>query len=49
LSVLIYTQYGFRSNRSTTQAILDIVTDAHENINNNEYTGLVFFRFYEGI
>jgi len=38
--VLVPTQYGFRKNRSTAHAILDIIAESYENINNNQYTGL---------
>jgi len=34
-------QYGFLKDLSTVDAALDIVTNAYENMNNNEYTGLL--------
>ena len=40
-SVLASCQYGFRSNRSTPHAILDIVTAIYDNINIKQYTALV--------
>ena len=40
-SVLVSNQYGFRENCSTSHAILDIVTSTYDNINNNQYTGMV--------
>ena len=41
LSILAKTQYGFQAGKSTSHAILDVLTTAYEHINNNEYTGLV--------
>ena len=40
-SVLVLNQYGFRAGCSTFQTILDIVTSTYENIDNNQYTGMV--------
>ena len=40
-SVLVSNQYGFRANRSTTHAILDIITEMYDNINSKLYSGLV--------
>ena len=40
-SVLGFNQYRFRANRSTTHAILDIITEMYDNINNKIYSGLV--------
>ena len=40
-SVISSTQYGFRKHHSTTHAIAD-VTLTYDNINKNEFTGLVF-------
>ena len=40
-SVLIPSQYGFCTNRSSTHAILDIVSTIYDNINNKKYTGMV--------
>ena len=39
--ILIPTQYGFRPQQSTQQAILDIITTANHNIDNKKFTGLV--------
>ena len=35
-------QYGFQSNVSTNHALIDVVSDCFDNINNNLYTGLIF-------
>ena len=40
-SVLVFNQYGFRANRSTTHAILDIITEMYDNINSKLYSVLV--------
>ena len=40
-SILLFTQYGFRPNHSTSQAWLDVVTSAIHNINNNKNTALL--------
>ena len=40
-SVLIPSQYGFCPNKSSTHAILDIVSTTYDNINNKKYTGMV--------
>ena len=40
--VILDTQYGFRSNRSTNHALIDVITNSFENINKNVYTGLIF-------
>ena len=40
-SVLVSNQYGFQENCSTSHAILDILTSTYDNINNNQYTGMV--------
>ena len=42
-SVLVSNQYGFRANRSTTHAILDIITEMYDNNNSKLYSGLVTF------
>jgi len=39
-SILIPNQYGFRPNKSTTHALLDVVFQAYDNINKN-FTGLI--------
>ena len=39
------TQYGFKKNKSTTHAALDLVTEMYNNINSNQYTGLVLLDF----
>ena len=40
-SVLIPSQYGFCPNRSSTHAILDIVSTTYDDINNKKYVGMV--------
>ena len=37
--VMLDTQYGFHSNRSTNYALTDVITNSFENINKNLYTG----------
>ena len=44
-SVLTKTQYGFQRDQSTSHAILDVLTVAYDNINNNLYTGLILLDF----
>ena len=38
-------QYGFQKNKSTTHAALDLVIEMCDNINSNQYTGLVLLDF----
>ena len=40
-SVLVSNQYGFRANRSTAHAVLDIIAEVCDNINSKLYSGLV--------
>ena len=40
--IVQHTQYGFQRNVSTNNALVDVVTQSFENINNNMYTGLIF-------
>ena len=40
--MILDTQYGFQSNRSTNHALTDVITNSFENINKNLYTGLIF-------
>ena len=40
--IIQHTQYGFQLNVSTNHALVDVVTQSFENINNNMYTGLIF-------
>ena len=40
--IIQHTQYGFQRNVSTNYALVDVVTQSFENINNNMYTGLIF-------
>ena len=35
-------QYVFQSNVSTNHALIDVVSDCFDNINNSQYTGLIF-------
>ena len=41
-SLLLPTQFGFRRNHSTTHALLDVVTSCYDNINDTNYTALLF-------
>ena len=40
--IIQHTQYGFQLNVSTNHALVDVVTQSFENINNTMYTGLIF-------
>ena len=40
-SVIAETQYGFQNNKSTSHAILDVLTNAYGNIESNDYTTIV--------
>ena len=44
-SIFAKTQYGFQAGKSTSHAILDVLTTAYEHINNHEYTGLILLDF----
>ena len=44
-SVLTKTQYGFQSDKSTSHAILDVLTADYDNVYNNLYTGLILLDF----
>ena len=44
-SVLTKTQCGFQNDKSTSHAILDILTAAYDNVNNDLYTGLILLDF----
>ena len=44
-SVLTKTQYGVQSDKSTSHAILDVLTAAYDNVNNNLCTGLILLDF----
>ena len=41
-SILIPTQDGFHNSHSTTHALLDVVNNAYNNINKNNFTALIF-------
>ena len=41
-NVITPTQYGFQKGISTTHAILDIVTNAFDNIHRKKFSGLIF-------
>ena len=43
--VLLKTQYGFQSDKSTSHVILDTLTAGNDNVNNNLYTGLIVLYF----
>ena len=36
---------AFKKDKSTTHAALDLVTEMYDNINSNQYTGLVLLDF----
>ena len=38
-------QYGFRNGMSTTHAVLDVITSTCDQINNEQYTGLILLDF----
>ena len=40
-SVMLSTQYGFRSNHSTSHALLDVLTSLYDNIDGGKYTALL--------
>ena len=40
--VILDTQYGFQSNKSTNHALIDVITNSFENIQKNLYTDLIF-------
>ena len=39
------TQYGFQNNKSTSHAILDVLMNAYDNIESNDYTAIVLLDF----
>ena len=43
-SVIAETQYGFQNNKSTSHAILDVLTNTY-NIESNDYTAIVLLDF----
>ena len=44
-SVIVETQYGFQNNKSTSHAILDVLTNAYDNIESNDNTAIVLLDF----
>ena len=44
-TVLHDSQYGFRNGMSTTHAVLDVLTSTCDQINNEQYTGLMLLEF----
>ena len=42
-SVLVHNQYGFRAGCSTSHTTIDIETLTYDNIDNNQYTGMITF------
>ena len=40
-SILLPTQYGFRADRSTFHALLDVMTNTYDNISENMFTALI--------
>ena len=43
--ILYSNQYGFRENRNVIHALMDILTNAYDAINNKHYTALIFMDF----
>ena len=41
-NVIINTQYGFQNKVSNNHDLVDVVTNYYDNINSNQFTGLVF-------
>ena len=41
-NVILDSQYGFQSNRSTNHALINVITNSLDNINDKLYTGLIF-------
>ena len=41
-NTIVPTQYGFRHNRSTIHAILDLITSCLDNINNKKFSTMIF-------
>ena len=48
-SILAKTQYGFQAGKSTSHAILEVLTTAYEHIYNHEYTSLILLNFKKAI
>ena len=46
-NVIINTQYGFQNKVSTNHAFVDVITNSYDNINSNQFTGLVFLLLTE--
>ena len=44
-SVIAETQYGFQNNNSTSHAILDLLANAYDNNESNDYTAIVLLDF----
>ena len=45
-SLLYHRQYGFRKERSTSQAIFDVLKNLYDKWNEKMYTGCIFDRFF---
>ena len=43
--ILYPNQYGFRENHSVIHALMDILTNTYDAIDNKHYTGLIFMDF----
>ena len=41
-NVIINSQYGFQNKVSTNHAFIDVIAHSYDNINSNQFTGLVF-------
>ena len=47
-NVIINSQYGFQNKISTNHAFVDVITHSYENINFNQFIGLVFLDLTKG-
>ena len=45
--ILYLNQYGFRENHNVIHALMDILTNAYDAINNKHYTALIFMDFHK--
>ena len=42
MNTIVQTQYGFRHNRSTIHATLDLITTCYDNLNCKKFSALIF-------
>ena len=42
MNTIVPTQYGFRHNRSTIHAMLDLITTCYDNLNSKKFSPLIF-------